>query len=319
MAKTVNIQNIRDDYREIAKDYDARWHDFLDLPHHWIINNMEKPGKVIDLGCGTGRLLSMIANRFPDAKLTGIDCSADMLEIASARLEGEDVLVADIENMDMPDGPFDAVLSVNVLHHLNDPEAHLELLRALCAPEGAIYVCDFAIDNWKLLLAEQYWRYFHPAHSRAYSHQELNALLEKKFTIEKKALLRLTDFWRLQAYKLGPLSPLQNRKAHPLPMHDPHKAELKKEKQQKRLLLKSAGAAGLGLGLLLLKFLIVPFLGENAEAEKALVAFGWCLIAYGGAIVLSFIFLKKHIFKINLLLTWIVLPLIVIKFATDVM
>jgi len=96
-------------------------------------------------------------------------------------------------------------------------------------------------------------------------------------------------------------------------MHDLHKAELKQEKKTKRLLLKSAAAAGLGLGLLLLKFLIVPFLGDDPEAENALAAFGWCLIGYGAVIVLSFIFLKKHVFKVNLLLSYVVLPLLFLK------
>lgn len=100
-------------------------------------------------------------------------------------------------------------------------------------------------------------------------------------------------------------------------MHDQHKAELKQEKKQKRLFIKSAWAAGLGFGLLLLKFAIVPFLGENEQAEKALVIFAWCLIGYSAAIVLSYLFMRKHVFKVNLLLTWVVMPLIFVKLLTD--
>lgn len=100
-------------------------------------------------------------------------------------------------------------------------------------------------------------------------------------------------------------------------MYDPHKAELKQEKKQKKLFIKSAWAAGLGLGLLLLKFAIVPFLGENEQAESALGIFAWCLIGYGVALVLSFVFLRKFIGKINFVLSWLVMPTILIKLLMD--
>lgn len=96
-------------------------------------------------------------------------------------------------------------------------------------------------------------------------------------------------------------------------MYDERKAELKKEKKTGRILKKSAWAAGLGIGLILLKFLIVPLIGANEQAEKALVIFGWCLIAYGALMVLTFVFLRNFIFKINFVLSWIVLPLLFFK------
>jgi len=100
-------------------------------------------------------------------------------------------------------------------------------------------------------------------------------------------------------------------------MHDEHKAELKKEKKIKRLLVKSAWAMGLGVGLLLLKFVIAPMIGSNEQTEKALGIFSWCLIAYGGAIILTFMFLRNFLFKVNILLSWTVMPLIFLKLLMD--
>ncbi len=100
-------------------------------------------------------------------------------------------------------------------------------------------------------------------------------------------------------------------------MHDPAKAELKKEKKINKLLKKSAWAIGAGIGMVLLKFLVAPFLGDNENAEKALGILGWCLVAYGATIVLSFVFLRKFLFKVNLLLTWVVMPVIFLKLFMD--
>lgn len=207
MPKIVDIEKIQADYRQIAKDYDTKWKVFHDMPHHWILGYAEKPRSIIDLGCGTGLLLAMLQARYPDAKITGIDCSADMLEFASERIDGGDLYVADIENMDIPEDPFHLVLSVNVLHHLNDPQAHIDLLHKLCAHDGTVFLCDLVIEGWKLMLLEQYWRLFHQSHHRAFTHDELKPLLADKFTFQQDSFLSVDSFWRLQIYKLKKITP----------------------------------------------------------------------------------------------------------------
>ncbi len=102
-------------------------------------------------------------------------------------------------------------------------------------------------------------------------------------------------------------------------MYDPAAAERKREKKIRRLLKKSAWAAGMGIGLIILRFIVAPYLGENEAAQDALFIFGWCLIGYGAATVLSFMFLRAHIFKINIALSWVIMPLIFIKLLTGVL
>ena len=47
-----------------------------------------QPGQtVLEVGCGTGRNLAILAKRHPDARFFGIDASADMLEIADAKMD----------------------------------------------------------------------------------------------------------------------------------------------------------------------------------------------------------------------------------------
>lgn len=101
-------------------------------------------------------------------------------------------------------------------------------------------------------------------------------------------------------------------------MYDENKAERRKEKKIRRILKKSAWAMGLGVGFLLLKFLVVPFIGDNEQAEKALGVFSWCLIAYGLVIILTFMFLRDFLFKVNIALSWVVLPLLLVKLMTDI-
>ncbi len=102
-------------------------------------------------------------------------------------------------------------------------------------------------------------------------------------------------------------------------MQEDHKAELKKEKKIKRLLKKSAWSVGLGVGLLLLKLIVVPLIGIGKTEQGALLAFAWLFIFYGASIILSYVFLRKFLFKINILMSWIVLPLLATKVLMDVL
>ena len=97
----------------------------------------ESPSYVVDLGCGTGELTAMLAQRWPDATVVGVDSSPDMVDTAqqyaiAGRLSFE---VADLRRW-RPARPVDVITANAVLQwvpgHLNLVD---ELVRAL-APDG---------------------------------------------------------------------------------------------------------------------------------------------------------------------------------------
>ncbi|MCB9988341.1 MAG: hypothetical protein H6868_03290 [Rhodospirillales bacterium] len=100
-------------------------------------------------------------------------------------------------------------------------------------------------------------------------------------------------------------------------MNDLDKYERKKEKKIGRIMRNSVLVLGIGIGLFLLKFLVVPFLGDNEQGERVLVIFSLSLMGYGVINVLTFMFLKDGLFKVNLLMTWVVLPLVLLKLVMD--
>ena len=93
----------------------------------------------IDLGCGPGNSTELLLRRFPDATVTGLDSSPDMIAAARARLPGLRFEVADIAAWDAAE-PFDAILANAVLQWVPDHATLLPRLAAKLAPGGSLAV-----------------------------------------------------------------------------------------------------------------------------------------------------------------------------------
>jgi tRNA (cmo5U34)-methyltransferase len=85
--------------------------------------------RVLDLGAGTGLMSEAVLSRYADAEVVLLDGAAEMLEHARERLAGARAtfVVADLRD-ELPDGPYDAVVSALAIHHL-EHEENRDLLR----------------------------------------------------------------------------------------------------------------------------------------------------------------------------------------------
>ena len=83
------------------------------------------PTRVLDLGCGDGRLTAVVLEARPSVEeVVAVDRSAPMLDLARARFAGDDrvaVRAGDMEESIAPLGRFDLVVSGFAIHHLEDP------------------------------------------------------------------------------------------------------------------------------------------------------------------------------------------------------
>ncbi len=93
----------------------------------------------VDLGCGPGNSTELLLQRFPDAVVTGLDSSPDMIAAAQARLPQLRFRLADISTWDEA-GPFDAILANAVLQWLPDHAGLLPRLAAKLAPGGSLAI-----------------------------------------------------------------------------------------------------------------------------------------------------------------------------------
>lgn len=99
----------------------------------------EQVATAVDLGCGPGNSTEVLAARFPDAVITGLDSSADMIDAARARLPRIRFDLADIEQWDDA-GQFDVILANAVLQWVPNHEVLMPRLASKLARGGCLAV-----------------------------------------------------------------------------------------------------------------------------------------------------------------------------------
>lgn len=101
------------------------------------------PGRVLELGVGTGETTRRLLARYPDAAVTGLDSTPEMVFHASGL--GIDVKLARMEDP-LPDGPWDLVISVLSLHHLDDDQKR-DLFRRVREQSRALVIGDVVLAD----------------------------------------------------------------------------------------------------------------------------------------------------------------------------
>ena len=116
-----------------------------------IPDNKKNP-KILDLGCGTGNITQKALKRFPDAEVTCLDLSENMIEIAKDKLsdyEKIEYIVGDFTQMQI-ETKYDVILSSLALHHIpNDEEKeamYKDIYEAL-EKDGVFYNADVIKAN----------------------------------------------------------------------------------------------------------------------------------------------------------------------------
>ncbi|MEM1171127.1 MAG: class I SAM-dependent methyltransferase [Cyanobacteria bacterium P01_H01_bin.35] len=107
--------------------------------------NLPASTNVLDLGCGTGKLLYRLAINFPNLQGTGLDLSPEMISQANSRNyypERLTFLLGNSEEMPSADEQFDAVFNtISFLHYPHPQQVFNEVSRVL-RPGGYFYLVD---------------------------------------------------------------------------------------------------------------------------------------------------------------------------------
>lgn len=115
------------------------------------VGPQQPPERILDVGCGTGRLLRAASVRWPQAELWGVD-PADQMLVAAARSNPKAVFrQAFAEALPFPDHSVDLALSSLSFHHWADHARGLNEIARVLRPGGYMCLADHAMLLTKLV------------------------------------------------------------------------------------------------------------------------------------------------------------------------
>ena len=127
-----------------------------------LTKNQASTGVIMDVGCGTGRLLRKARQQWPNAKLVGADAAEKMIAKATQLFPEAEFHVAMAEALPLPEASVDLAFSTLSFHHwANQAKGISEVARVL-RPQGRFVLADIVIPRWMSVFVGNF-RYNSPA------------------------------------------------------------------------------------------------------------------------------------------------------------
>jgi 2-polyprenyl-3-methyl-5-hydroxy-6-metoxy-1,4-benzoquinol methylase len=119
------------------------------------LRRIAPPARVLDAGSGKGELCFAMARRWPHARIVGVEMEAELVDHA-VRIKTAAMPEAHVrfERDTLPrrfDEPFDLVVSIDVLEHVDDDRGFVQSLADALAPGGSLILHTPSVNQWRFL------------------------------------------------------------------------------------------------------------------------------------------------------------------------
>jgi ubiquinone/menaquinone biosynthesis C-methylase UbiE len=159
--------NGRHHFNRWSKTYERSFMQWLlfDRVHRGVLARISAdfvPAAVLDIGCGTGRLLRRMGARWPAAHLAGVDVAEGMVAEARRQTPGAAIFLAPAERLPLMADAVDLVTSTTSFHHWSDRAQGIREAWRVLRPGGLFILADMSL----------------PTHGQPISRSQVRAMFE---------------------------------------------------------------------------------------------------------------------------------------------
>ncbi|MEO0378596.1 MAG: methyltransferase domain-containing protein, partial [Cyanobacteria bacterium P01_A01_bin.17] len=197
----ITESTVQKQYDNLAKIYDWRWRRYLTNTLSFLVDwaDVSAAATVLDVGCGTGELERLLAEKNPHQTIIGVDISKQMILQAKKKLEHSDRVrfeQASASSLPASDNDFDMAISASAFHYFPEPERALAELRRVLRSGGEVVILDWCKDFLVCRICDWVLQRLDPAHQQCYTEAELHDLLKAAgFRIERSRRIRFGLVW----------------------------------------------------------------------------------------------------------------------------
>lgn len=138
---------------DIYESGDAGIYEMCKDDYPYIASELEKEdyNDLLDCGCGTGPMISLLYENDSSKNYTGLDITPKMIEVAKNKnLEGVNWVVGDCENLPFEENSFDAIICSNSFHHYPNPQKFFDSAKRVLKPGGRLILQDYTASKFVL-------------------------------------------------------------------------------------------------------------------------------------------------------------------------
>lgn len=122
-----------------------------------LLSAVADPRAVIDVGCGLGATTAQICRRWPHARVTGVNISAQQVEHCQKTIPTAEFRVMDATRLAFPDESADLVVCVEAAFHFNTRIDFLREAWRVLRPGGSIALTDILVADGPMARAIMVW------------------------------------------------------------------------------------------------------------------------------------------------------------------
>ena len=157
-AETRLLKIVKDNYREIAAEFDATRKKYVWPELEKILENIKPGSHVLDIGCGNGRLLENLKDK--KVSYLGVDNSEELINLAKINYPENNFNIVDVLELNkVVKNKFDLIISVAMLHHLPGKNLRLQALEQMKEATKSDGRIIFSV--WKLWGNKKYRKYLY--------------------------------------------------------------------------------------------------------------------------------------------------------------
>lgn len=103
---------------------------------------------LVDIGCGTAPMITLLADEYPQAQYTGIDLTPAMIDVAKSKnMANAEFVVGDAENLPFADASFDIAICSESFHHYPNPQKFFNGVARVLKPNGRLILRDVTFHS----------------------------------------------------------------------------------------------------------------------------------------------------------------------------